>query len=195
MQAIAIVLSPVPIRVADLVAGLLARLTIPDLSRRRLARPRTDLYTRVAHDHSVPVHDTGIVRLLELGRVSPVAAAAGFLPDAVCLADGSLVDPEVVVFATGYRRGLQELVAGLGLLDEHGDPRAPSGTSAAPGFYFVGFTVTATGALRQLATEARHVAQAESRRRDCPRRDAAPDPRRGHVPTSTRRRVVRLNPS
>jgi putative flavoprotein involved in K+ transport len=164
MQAIAIASSLVPVRIADRVAGLLARLTVPDLSRRRLSRPRSDLYTRVARDRSVPVHDTGIVRLLESGRVTPVAAAVGFLGDRVRLADGSLVDPDAVVFATGYRRGLQELLGGLDLLDDHGDPRARSGTAAAPGFYFVGFTVTATGALRQMATDARRVARAESRR-------------------------------
>ena len=169
MQAIAIALSPTPTRFADLVAGLLARLTVPDLSRRKLGRPRSDLYTRVSRDHSVPVHDTGIVTLLESGRVKPVPAAVGFLPDAVRLADGSLVDPEAVVFATGYRRGLQDLLAGLDLLDHRGDPRAQSGSPAAPGFYFVGFTVTATGALRQLATDARHMARAESRRRKAPK--------------------------
>ena len=168
MQAIAIALSPVPTRVADLVAGLLARLTVPDLSGRKLERPRSDLYTRVARDHSVPVHDTGIVTLLESGRVSPVPAAVGFLPDAVRLADGSLVDPDVVVFATGYQRGLQDLLPGLDLLDDHGDPRAQSGHAAPPGFYFVGFTVTATGALRQLGRDARNVARAESRRRNRP---------------------------
>ncbi len=165
MQAVAIALNPMPTRIADLVAGLLARLTIPDLSRRRLGRPRSNLYTRVARDHSVPVHDNGIVELLGSGRVSPVPAAVSFLPDAVRLADGSLMHPDAVVFATGYRRGLQELLAGLDLLDAHGDPRAPSGTAAAPGLYFVGFSVTATGALRQLAMDARHVARAESRDR------------------------------
>jgi putative flavoprotein involved in K+ transport len=165
MQAIAIASSLVPMRIADKIAGLLARLTVPDLSDRRLSRPRSDLYTRVARDRSVPVHDTGIVKLLESGRVAPVPAAVGFLPDAVRLADGSLVTPDAVVFATGYRRGLQPLVGGLGLLDEAGDPHARSGTAAAPGFYFVGFTVTATGALRQMAMDARHVARAESRRR------------------------------
>jgi len=158
MQEIAIAMNVLPIRLADALASLLAFLTIPDLSARSLGRPRPDLFTRVRRDRSVPVHDTGIVRLLKNGAVIPVAAAAGFEADSVVLADGSRERPDVVVFATGYRRGLESLLGSLGVLDEHGDPRVASGLQAEPGFSFVGFTVSATGALRQMARDARRVA-------------------------------------
>ena len=158
MQAIAIATSIFPIRLADLFASAIAHLTVPDLSARNLKRPRPDLYTRIRRDRSVPVHDTGIVKSIETGDVVPVAAVTGFDRDAVLLADGQQVRPDVVVFATGYRRGLKRLLDGLGVLDEHGDPRAASGFQAAPGFSFVGFTVSATGALRQMAGDARRVA-------------------------------------
>jgi putative flavoprotein involved in K+ transport len=163
MQSIAILSGLLPEAVADRMAAGLARLSIPDLSGRGLARPRPDLYTRVRRDRSVPVHDTGIVRLVREGLVTPVAAVVGFTPDGVRLADGTLVEPDVVVFATGYRRGLDDLIGGLGLLDIHGDPAHRSGTEAAPGLYFVGFTVSATGALRQIAGDARRVARHERR--------------------------------
>ena len=158
MQAIAIATSILPIRLADLFASAIAHLTVPDLSARNLKRPRPDLYTRIRRDRSVPVHDTGIVKSIETGDVVPVAAVTGFDRDAVLLADGQQVRPDVVVFATGYRRGLKRLLDGLGVLDEHGDPRSASGFQAAPGFSFVGFTVSATGALRQMAGDARRVA-------------------------------------
>lgn len=161
MQRVAILMGLVPTGAADRVAAVIERLTVPDLSARRLTRPRADLYTRVARDRSVPVHDTGIVALVESGAVEPVAAAAGFVGGAVHLADGATVEPDVVVFATGYRRGLERMLAGLGLLDGRGDPIARSGTEAAPGFYFVGFTVSASGALRRIAADARRVGRAE----------------------------------
>jgi len=164
MQSVAIAMSHVPLRFADRLASVLARLTVPDLSAHGLARPRADLYTRVQRDDSVPVHDTGIVALLQSGAVTPVAAVTGFEPGAVQLADGSVVSPEVVLFASGYRRGLDALLNGLDLLDHIGNPRARSGTEAAPGFYFVGFTVSATGALREIARDARRVAQHARRR-------------------------------
>jgi putative flavoprotein involved in K+ transport len=163
MQTISIVLTAVPLAVADRVAQVLSRLTVPDLTAQRLERPRPDLFTRVVRDQSVPVHDTGIVALLESQTVMPVAAVARFESHAVRLADESRVTPDVVVFATGYRRGLESLVGALGLLDEAGDPHTRSGEEAAPGLYFVGFTVSATGALRQLAGDARRIARHVSR--------------------------------
>ncbi|MCZ2829092.1 NAD(P)-binding domain-containing protein [Modestobacter sp. VKM Ac-2986] len=169
MQAIAILMSPLPVSVADRLASVLSRLTIPDLSARKVARPQPDLYTRVRRDRSVPVHDTGIVRLIESGAVVTLPAVTGFGADTVHLADGSTTRPDVVVFATGYRRGLETLLDGLGLLDEQGTPTS-SGTEAAPGLYFVGFTVSATGALRELAGDAQRVADHERRR---PHRDLA----------------------
>jgi putative flavoprotein involved in K+ transport len=164
MQSIAILCGLIPVAVADRLAAGLARLTIPDLSARRLTRPRPDLYTRVRRDRSVPVHDTGIVRLLQTGVVAPVAAVVGFTPHAVRLADGATVEPDVVVFATGYRRGLDSLIGGLGLLDIRGEPAHRSGAQAAPSFYFTGFTVSATGALRQMTGDARRIARQERRR-------------------------------
>ena len=166
MQTFAIVSALLPIPVADRLAAVLSGLTIPDLSLRGLPRPRPDLYTRVRRDRAVPVHDTGIVGAIECGAVTPVAAVAGFTPHSVRLADGLVIEPEVVVFATGYRRGLERMIGALALLDSRGNPRARSGTAAATGFYFVGFTVSATGALRQLARDARRVARRESKRVD-----------------------------
>jgi len=158
MQAISIAMNVLPVRLADRLASALARLTVPDLSAQKLPRPLPDLYTRVRRDRSVPVHDTGIVRLLQTGAVTPVAAVVRFEPDTVVLADGRQLRPDVVMFATGYRRGLDHLLGDRGLLDEHGDPRQASGQQAAPGLSFVGFTVSATGALRQMAGDARRLA-------------------------------------
>lgn len=174
MQRVAILMGLVPTCLADAFAALLARLTVPDLSARRLPRPRPDLYTRVDRDQSVPVHDTGIVALIEAGAVVPVPAVAGFGLNSVRLADGWLVDPDVVVFATGYRRGLEPLLGATDLLDDRGNPRARSGVEAAPGFYFVGFSVSATGALRQMSADARRMARQVERRA---RREAAPTSR------------------
>ena len=164
MQRFAILSSLVPIPLADRLAVVLSRLTIPDLSVMGLPRPRPDLYTRVSRDRAVPVHDTGIVGSVESGAVTPVAAVVGFTPHGVRLADGSVVEPDVVVFATGYRRGLERLLGGLALLNSRGNPYARSGTAAATGFYFVGFTVSASGALRQLGVDARRVGRRERRR-------------------------------
>jgi putative flavoprotein involved in K+ transport len=162
VQSIAFAMDLLPGRLVS----ALVHLTVPDLSSRSLKRPLPYLYTRVRRCRSVPIDDPGIVRLLGEGTVTAVAAVVGFDADVVLLADEGQVQPDVVMFATGYRRGLEGLLDGLGVLDEHGDPRVASGRQAAPGFSFVGFTVSATGALRQMTRDARRVANGERVRAD-----------------------------
>lgn len=48
--------------------------------------------------------------------------------------------PDVVLCATGYRRGLELVVGHLGVLDERGVPVAPCGESVADGLRFLGFS-------------------------------------------------------
>jgi hypothetical protein len=95
--------------------------------------------------------------------VTPVAAVTGFEGDKVLLADGSAICPQAVVAATGYRRGLEKMVGELGVLDDKGMPRAHGETPAAPGLFFVGYTVSLRGMLRDIAADARRVAPAVAR--------------------------------
>ena len=62
--------------------------------------------------------------LLKAGRIEIVAAVVGFDGPDVLLGDGARIQPEVVIAATGYRRGLEPLVGHFGVLDEDGIPLA-----------------------------------------------------------------------
>ncbi|EYT54045.1 hypothetical protein H488_0104960 [Kocuria sp. UCD-OTCP] len=44
-----------------------------------------------------------------------------------------------MIAATGYRTGLEDLVGGLGVLDERGLPRDGTGREVVPGLRFVGY--------------------------------------------------------
>jgi putative flavoprotein involved in K+ transport len=87
----------------------------------------------------------------------------GFDGDKVLLADGSAVSAQVVIAATGYRRGLEKMVGHLGVSDERGMPKVHGGQPALPGLFFVGYSVSLRGMLRDIATEARRVAPAVAR--------------------------------
>jgi putative flavoprotein involved in K+ transport len=65
-----------------------------------------------------------------------------------------------VVIATGFRCGLEPLVAQLGVLDQTGHPYPPlPGPSAsAPGLFFAGFRPAVEGTLRRHSADARHIA-------------------------------------
>jgi hypothetical protein len=87
----------------------------------------------------------------------------GFEGDKVLLADGSAIGPQAVIAATGYRRGLEELAGHLGVLDESGLPKVHGGPPAAPGLFFLGYTVSLRGMLRDIAADARRIAPAVAR--------------------------------
>ncbi|MFF9135213.1 flavin-containing monooxygenase [Streptomyces sp. NPDC014806] len=154
-----------PVPLVDALARPLARLSVPDLSAHGLPRPNTGLYSRVT-EGAIPVQDVGLIDAVRAGRVEVVAAVEGFEGGKVVLADGSRVEPDAVVAATGYVRALEGLVGHLGVLDARGRPvvhgaRSPQG---APGLYFTGFTNPISGMLRELALDAVRIAKAVTRK-------------------------------
>jgi putative flavoprotein involved in K+ transport len=162
-HATGLLVSRLPAALVDPVARLQRRLTIPDLTRYGIRLPDDGLMTRVRRVGEVPLQDVGFIGAVTSGTVTPVAAVTGFEGDKVLLADGSAISPQAVIAATGYRRGLEKMVGELGVLDERGLPRVHGGTAAAPGLFFVGYTVSLRGMLRDIAADARRVAPAVAR--------------------------------
>jgi putative flavoprotein involved in K+ transport len=162
-HATGILVSRLPSALVDPVARLQRRLTIPDLTRYGIRQPDDGLMTRVRRVGEVPLQDVGFIGAVRSGAVTPVAAVTGLDGDKVLLADGSAISPQAVIAATGYRRGLEKLVGELGVLDGLGMPRVHGGAAAAPGLFFVGYTVSLRGMLRDIAADARRVAPAVAR--------------------------------
>jgi putative flavoprotein involved in K+ transport len=162
-HATGILVSGLPSALVDPVARLQRRLTIPDLAPYGIPLPEDGLMSRVRRVGEVPLQDVGFVAAVRSGAVTPVAAVTGFEGDKVVLADGSAISPQAVIAATGYRRGLENMVGHLGVIDGRGLPTACGGAPAAPGLYFVGYTVSLRGMLRDIAADARRVAPAVAR--------------------------------
>ncbi|WEH35279.1 NAD(P)/FAD-dependent oxidoreductase [Streptomyces sp. AM 4-1-1] len=159
-QATGILARRLPVRLVDGAAGLMCRVAVPDLAAHGLPRPRTGLYSRVT-EGAIPVQDVGLIKAVRGGRVEPVGAVDSFEGDAVVLADGSRITPDVVIAATGYHRSLEGLVGHLGVLDAQGRPVVRGGRTPkqAPGLYFTGFTNPLSGMLREIALDARKIAK------------------------------------
>ncbi|MFR9723817.1 flavin-containing monooxygenase [Streptomyces sp. MS19] len=159
-QASGILCRRLPVRLVDRLARPVER-SLPDLTRYGLPRPATGLYSRV-REGAIPVQDAGLVRAVKRGKVEPVGAVESFDGPEVRLADGTAITPEVVVAATGYRRGLEPLVGHLGLLDGRGRPLVHGRQThpTAPGLYFTGYTNPLSGMLRELARDAPKIAAA-----------------------------------
>src|SRR3954452_22742759 len=136
------------------------KVAIPDLSDRGLPRPPHGVRTAFITTGTTPILDVGIVAAVKSGRVEVVPAVDGLDGDDVLLADGSRIQPEVVIAATGFRAGLDGLAGHLDVLGPRGLARQTGGEPVRPGLWFVGFTPTLGGQLREGSIAARKVAAA-----------------------------------
>lgn len=136
------------------------KLSIPDLTEHGLPRPPHGIRTSFVTTGTTPILDVGIVDAVRRGRVEVVAAVERFDGRDVVLADDSRIAPDAVIAATGFRAGLEPLVGHLAVLGPRGLPLKTDGEPVLPGLWFVGFTPTLGGQLREGSIAARKVAAA-----------------------------------
>ncbi|HYI55858.1 MAG TPA: NAD(P)/FAD-dependent oxidoreductase [Microlunatus sp.] len=160
-QLLGIASDPLPAVIKNPMSGLLRKLTIPDLSGYGLAAPTKDGFSQFERSRTVPILDCGFIDAVTSGRVRFVPAVTGFEGGSVRLADGSQVEVDAVLAATGYRTGLPPLVGHLGVLDERGMPQVSGGRTLpqAPRLHFIGIKVELTGLLREIGIEAGRIAR------------------------------------
>ena len=159
-QLLGMAIKHMPPHWVDPITKTQRRLSIPDLSARGLPRPEHGVRTSFIATGTTPILDVGIVDAVKHGRVEVVAAVESFDGPDVLLADGSRIAPDAVIAATGFRAGLDELVGHLDVLTPRGLPTKTDGEPALPGLWFVGFTPTLGGQLREGSVAARKVAAA-----------------------------------
>lgn len=102
--------------------------------------------------------DPEVIDAIRARAFRVVPAVERLIPDGAVLADGSRVQVDTVIAATGYRPGLEPVVGHLGVLDQRGMPIEGLGAEALPGLRFVGF-VHRPGLTRFVGTLARRVAR------------------------------------
>jgi putative flavoprotein involved in K+ transport len=175
-QVMAVALRNLPVRFVDSFVRTAQRITIGDLSKYGLPKPERGVYTRVIEDDVIPIIDVGLISCVKKGQVEIVGALLGFEGAEVILGGHERIQPEAVIVATGYRRGLEPLVGHLGVLGANGKPLVHGGRSHsnAPGLYFTGYTNPISGMFRELKIDARRIARAIARERAGGARPAEP---------------------
>ena len=173
-----------PPKLVDRMLKSVQRFAIPDLSEHGLPRPERGVYTRVIEDEVIPIIDVGLIDAVRSGAVEVVGALEGFDGRQVLLAGGERIEPDAVIVATGYRRGLEPLVGHLALLGPTGRPVVHGAQThpSAPGLYFLGYSNPISGMFREIAIDSRRIARAVAR--DRARRQ------RGGVPATPREEPV-----
>ncbi len=149
-----------PTRVADRIARFARRMDLGDMTEYGLPVPEQGVFTDVRRRGKVPaIVDADVIEAIKDGRIEVVAAVESLSSSAVELADGTRVEPESVICATGYRRELEPLLGHLGVLGEHGMPKAIGPRPAAEGLRFIGY-LQRPGGLGYMGKEARRAARA-----------------------------------
>jgi cation diffusion facilitator CzcD-associated flavoprotein CzcO len=138
---IALPLYHIPVRIADAISRGARRANLGDLSQYGLPIPAEGLYSRVKRLDQVPaLIDIDVIDAIRDGSIEVVRTVESFHGGKVVLADGTRLDPDAVILATGYRRNLEPLVGHLGVLDANGKPLVMGEKPAADGLRFIGYT-------------------------------------------------------
>jgi putative flavoprotein involved in K+ transport len=160
-QLLGIASGRLPTGVVDRIAATLRRAAFGDLASLGLPAPQRP-YSEFLRRRVIPIVDVGLVAAVKQGSVRVVPGLERFDDGIPVLADGSAVEVDAIVAATGFRTGLEPLVGHLGVLDDAGVPvvHGPEEHPEAPGLHFVGFVVTLGGTLRLVGRQAEQLARA-----------------------------------
>ena len=161
MPLIARALERAPVRLVDRLGRLVQRLTIRDLGQLGLAGAPYGVATELALKGMGPVIDRGFLEAVRGGQIELAAALEGFDGREALLSGGVRIRPEVVIAATGFSSGLEQLVGDLGVLDADGEPEPRVGRSrSAAGLYFNGYWLPLSGELSGMRRGSRLIARA-----------------------------------
>lgn len=156
--AIAIPLSRLPARLADLLVWPILKAYYPSYRRLGLRKAPSGPFRQIAEDGRIPLLDVGTIREIRRGRVEVLPDVRDVSGSCVRFADGASRDFDAIVFATGYRPCVPAGVPELPAADPTGDG-ADDHVGGASGLYFCGFYVSPTGMLREAGIEARRIVE------------------------------------
>lgn len=158
--AIGIPLQKLPARLADLLTAPILRAVFGDLAPLGLKKAPEGPFAKIQKHSRIPLIDIGTIGLIRKGQLGVYPGLERFTGRGVVFTDGGQKDFDAVILATGFRPAVDAfLEQDPNLMDEGGTPLQSGCEARAPGLYFCGYRVTATGMLREIAMEARHISR------------------------------------
>lgn len=158
IQAIAILESKLPSRLADILNGPILRVAVGNLTRYGLRRLPRGPMAQIQHQARIPLIDVGTLELIQRGQIAVRPGIQRFTEDGVIFTDGTRESFDAVILATGFRPRVDAFLEQASVsYDEHGTPLVSGEETTLPGLYFCGFHVASTGMLREIGLEAHRI--------------------------------------
>lgn len=153
-------LARLPLRLADAVMAATQRLVFGDLSKFGLPPALSGGASRLTSDYTAIASDDGAVDAIKAGKIIVVPQIREFTRDGVILDNGMLIQPDIVIAATGYRTGLETMVGKLGVLDGKGVPlfNGAGNDPKLPGLWFTGMRPSIRGCFANARIQAKAIA-------------------------------------
>ncbi len=156
---VGVALMHLPTAVGDAISRFGRRTGVGDLTEHGLPVPEEGVMSRLRRLGATPaIVDPDVIDTIRAGDIQVVPAVESLEHQQVRLADGSSIEPDAIICATGYHPGLEPLVGHLGVLDDRGRPLATGEQAAAPGLRFIGY-VPRPGGLGYWAKQAKRTAK------------------------------------
>jgi len=160
VQRTSLLLSALPVPIANRLGQLTARIVLGDLTRYGMPKGTFAPYTT----KRVPLIDVGFVAALKRGSIAVRPAVDCLTRGGAIFADGRSEAFDAIIAATGFGTGLASLVDVPGVIDTAGEPLAANGEATAqPGLYFIGFTHSLRGHLFEANRASRRLARTVER--------------------------------
>jgi cation diffusion facilitator CzcD-associated flavoprotein CzcO len=144
-----------PLAVRDGLGRLVSRLALGDLRRYGLARHPVGPASQIERHGRIPVLDIGTLAAIGRREIRVAPQVAELLPAGARFVDGTVLEVDDVILATGFEPALDGLLA-PDLVPAGGYP--PEVAAPVPGLFYVGFQNVPSGLLREIGREAELVA-------------------------------------
>jgi cation diffusion facilitator CzcD-associated flavoprotein CzcO len=149
-----------PPRLADILNAPAIRLAVGSLAKAGLKRAAKGPLRTIVEDGRPPLIDIGTLAQIRGGRIKVRGDVESFRTDGVAFKQSEAERFDAAILATGFRPDLRALLPDAkGVLSASGAPLVSGRATAEPGLFFCGAIVSPTGQLRQIAIEAKAIAE------------------------------------
>lgn len=157
VHALGVGLSLLPGGLKDTVAGLIARIELGDLTKHGMKSPQWFIFK----DGRIPMIDVGFVDFLKKGMIEIRPDIKDFGETGVTYQDNHHPESfDIVIAATGFRSGLQQILDVPGIVDNDGNLQVECGEpNQHQGLWFIGLSNSPAGILMAARMQARKIAK------------------------------------